>query len=322
MMKTQYKSETTMKALFIIITLAVSIMVTSCSSSTPSAAPLTNYRSGSDGMAVTFVSKMPPQQIKEKSTFGVGIQLSNKGAYDINNGILVLSGYDPSLVTINQGQGYSQSYNIKENINLQGKSGFNPTGSMDMVFFEGSSKELPASSTKQDITFVATMCYPYETIASSDICIITDVANLASTIKPVCAVSDVINIQPQGAPVNVAKIEPTIFNENGDLQAKLKIYVVNSQKGEVRSKDSYFKDCKGPALKTEDVNRVLIQAYIGNKKMDCPDYVIVISGKDTNYAECTTTIDRQQQNYLTTLRVVLDYGYVTTQSNKVTITKE
>ena len=78
---------------------------------------------------------------------------------------------------------------------------------------------------EEGFIILATLCYPYQTIASTDVCVVSDLQNLVEAVKPICVPKDTITLGAQGAPVGVSKIEQTIYDDNDQLKAKFKIYV-------------------------------------------------------------------------------------------------
>jgi len=122
------------KAVFFIILIAI-LFVIGCTTTSDNNKPNTIYV-GTQGIVMSFVAQNPPSEIFEGSPMTVLIDYSNKGAIDIKNGRLYLTGYDSSYI-------FGSSSKV-ENLNgLKGKSLLNPVGEERLAEFTSNSVNKP-----------------------------------------------------------------------------------------------------------------------------------------------------------------------------------
>ena len=62
------------------------------------------YHIGTEGLVIVVVKDMPPDIVFENSEFVVGIELENKGAYDVSDGVVAIVGLDPKYTKIEKEQ--------------------------------------------------------------------------------------------------------------------------------------------------------------------------------------------------------------------------
>ena len=291
-------------------------LISSCKSRSSDALPELDYRAGSSGITIKYLTDITPSQIDEGETFILGMKVTNEGAADVDVVNFVLSGYNSA---------YFPTVDPREipQFSMKGKSKYDPVGEEKILTFN--IKNLKAPTENYEAVFLSTVCYKYKTIATTDICIVTDVAELTKLVKPPCTAKSSISLSSQGAPVTVTKVEPNIYKDRDILKADFKIYIDNKGKGNVRLKESFDKECTGSsALKKEDINNVSVKVYLGNEKICEGSYMIKKQGlgeKTDNYYKCSTIIQQNIESYLTFLKVDLDYGYVQTESKKIKVKK-
>src|SRR3989338_2258133 len=75
-----------------IMILIVVLFILGCTGQNKDSGPITDvdiYK-GTEGLVMKFLENAPPDEIFEESLFGAGIELENRGAFNIENGYLSL----------------------------------------------------------------------------------------------------------------------------------------------------------------------------------------------------------------------------------------
>jgi hypothetical protein len=287
---------------------------------------------GTEGLKMEFLETMPPEKIFEKAPFPVSVQLKNKGASDIKDGVLAL-GIEEDYMRLAENQ-------VKVPFNIEGKSIVNLEGGEKIINWGMESRNIESQSESHISTILATACYTYKTNISTSICIDPDVYSLKRDIKS-CTVKDVTFSKGQGAPIAVTKVETQMlpdFDGQPDFDDKIVkpqiiIYIENKGNGEVINLENYKKVCSKEALEYRDYNTIFIEAFLSGKEMDCTPkedflnevekrgYIRLKSKKDIIRCVLEEGLSQNKPSYTTPLKIVLSYGYTFTISKDVTIEK-
>ncbi|MBN2367626.1 hypothetical protein JXC34_01305 [Candidatus Woesearchaeota archaeon] len=156
-----------------------------------------NWRTGSEGIKMNFVSNSPPAEVLNGQEVNVIVEYTNKGAQDLYNAFFYLTGYDSTILPFTMTDSPS--------LPLYGKSAFNPDGSYsDFVGWRATANPpSDVDSLQQDI--LVTACYSYSTIANPEICI--DPKKYEYTDTASCSF-DVRNLgSSQGGPIAVSAVK-------------------------------------------------------------------------------------------------------------------
>lgn len=243
---------------------------------------------------------------------------------------------------------------------ILGKSLWNPQGGREMIKYQAKTKNIGAQSTRHESLILSTACYEYATAATETICIDTDVTETSSFME-VCEAEE-INLQDQGAPVAITKIETYMLPKTSDdyeqyVQPQFLIYVENKGEGRVINKAKTEDACTAAPLQKKDYNAIFLQSltlstdmwsyhfngydtstgkeiYLGDADTDtieCTPNPLILSDDKYDYFRCTLKQDiaeisyelrASQPSYTTPLGISLSYGYVETRSKDVTIVRE
>lgn len=297
------------KAVFAAITLL--LLITACVSPSKQQTPQPeNYRTGNQGLRITFVANMPPARVFDTDDLNAVIEVENLGAY-ATKGVadrIYLSGFDPAIIT-----GIRTTGELIPP--LEGKTAYTQKGTSDRVAFQGIPAMLSAKRIdKYPIKLLATACYEYETIASTSICIDPNPYSTTITQKA-CAPTNPSVGGGQGGPIAVTGIQL----EPAPGMTRLKIDVANVGGGEAFKPGlSTLQKCS-PYTQGLEFNEInLVQVY----DISLPRYSIInscrpldqgnmrlINNKATIYCEINT---RGQSTYTTPLTIRLGYGYRST----------
>ncbi len=275
------------------------------------------FQKGYGGLTLKFLQNAPPDEVFEKSSFKVGVEYYNDGAYDINEGIIKVMAFAP----------FSISGESTREIMLKAKSLNNPLGSRSNFIVDVNSDNFPASSFNQvDGTIQILACYRYETEALEPVCIDTDPFNQKQSKKP-CRVSDITLSGGQGAPISIDKIEVSMMPHSDQTRVKptFRIYISNNGNGiPVRASD-YATLCQtGTAADQQDtINTIEYTVKLGGSYLECSPDEIHLKDNEENYITCwlSSGIPLTQPTYLEPLEIKLSYGYTVSLKKEVRMVK-
>ena len=265
------------------------------------------FRSGSQGIYMQFVTNLPPPKVFDREPLNVMVQVENRGTANVGGiGLdsIYLSGFDNNIITGIPFDGVDIPM-------LEGRGPYLPQGGIDTVSFRGIIQPLGTRRIdKYQPTLLATACYHYQTIASAQVCI--DPNPYAPTsVQKVCTPSTV-GTGSQGAPIAVTSVEVVPSPQ----KTRFKISISNVGGGDVFRPGVQFLTKCNP--------------YVGGLGFNEVDFVrivdVVISGqhiKDSckpagefvrltnNQAQLFCEFDAPpgQSAFLTPLEIELDYGY-------------
>ncbi|MBI4140294.1 hypothetical protein HY485_00495 [Candidatus Woesearchaeota archaeon] len=276
-----------------------------------------SFRSGSEGLRISFMENLPPPRLFDNEDFNAVIQIENRGAADVGapGDKIYLSGFDPSIIA-----GVSTfGMQIPP---LRGKDPVTQQGDVDTVFFKGMVALLKDRGiTQLPIKLLTTACYSYETLASPQVCI--DPTPFSPSLKQkVCTAQNVAS-GTQGAPVAVTSVE--VLPSPGST--KFKIHVSNVGGGRVfRYGMSALSKCSPftEGLSFNELDYVEVQDVIVSgvsikntcRAMD-QNNVPLRGGQGVFYCEFNRL--RGSSAYLTPLIIKLRYGYETSLLKNVDI---
>ncbi|MBW2992430.1 hypothetical protein KY345_04400 [Candidatus Woesearchaeota archaeon] len=272
------------------------------------------YHKGFKGVEVEFVKGQPPTNVWENTDFPITLKIQNKGAYDIDIGLLAITG-NLYFIADEAQQGIS--------FELEGKSQFNPEGEFGFEKFSAT-----AGTVEDDTTdsFFVVACYPYKTYASATICINPRVLEIDKAPEGECEVKTISLSGGQGAPVAVTKVEEEITPMGPDvLKLSLKIYVSNKGGGKVVSteRNVYENGCRGGPIGVEDIGLINVDDIrFSGYRLGGGEYIIECPNLKGNkfrldssgefIIECFANLDLLTIGsvaFTTPLLVELGYGY-------------
>ncbi len=296
-----------------ILLIMIILFVVGCSQTSGPSATITNedIHKGNLGLVMSFLENMPPLEVYENDVFPIGIELENKGAFDISVGDLLLNLEEDNLEL--------QKGGIKESIMLKGKSVGNPKGEFDIISFLAKAKEIGRETEIMTSNIIATACYKYRTVFSKNICVDTDFYNLKRG-KKACNAQDLFFSSGQGAPVSIVKVEPNMVEEDGVIKPRFALYIENVAKGEVVNHNSVENMCSDEEINPNDLNHIEVEAYLSETPLVCEPSPIKLQNQE-KVVRCVLEegISKDVQSYTTILTVNLDYGYTDTISKRVDI---
>ncbi|NQV08794.1 hypothetical protein HQ529_03005 [Candidatus Woesearchaeota archaeon] len=282
---------------------------------------------GDDGLALQFAKNNPPTKIYYTSAgtpFNVIVELRNRGAHQIDDAYLYLTGYDKNII---QDTRITPGGSLPVTFDLEPVTNFNPEGGYETVEVENTILNWPEGTDSYKPTIRASVCYRYETVANPVICIDPHPFSSLSEDKP-CRVRNSYDYSGQGAPVAITGVE----QEGTEDLLHLKIQVQNMQvRGVVYDEDKYNPD-RGPDssscpfnLQYKDINKVDYDdpdfSGSGTKPqlIECkPDSPIrLVDNKATIF--CKFSMPETDEIYQSPVNIRLHYGYLNYEEMSVDI---
>ena len=222
---------------------------------------------GTEGVAIEFMPNIPPKKIYEDQSFTVVVKLHNRGAYSLNG----TNNYNFGVVQLDYDPLYFTEIQRSTEFVLMGKSMDYPKGDilLQEVSFMTANKILGTRvAPKSKIT--ASVCYPYETTLSKEVCIDQDFLKIQK--NPVCTNPGIYSLSSQGAPIAITKIEADMLPMGGDIvQPVFRITLKNVGKGLVITKKQGMRtvDLCSPVRTDSNPNNyniLKVQAWLGSEE--------------------------------------------------------
>ncbi|MEM2121738.1 MAG: hypothetical protein QXU20_03735 [Candidatus Woesearchaeota archaeon] len=295
-----------LRVLCVIFISLLIILFTGCSSE--SGISIFNPYVGTQGLEVNFMKSAPPEFVFEDSTFHIGFELENKGALNIEKGIITIGFSDIPGLTVD-----------KKTINFELKGKKERRSIYGEKKYEVISAKAPKLEGKAQSDFLINMiaCYQYSTFLQTSICVNPDPFNP----KPENCNPSPVQFSSQGSPIAITKVEQSVIPVS-EKQSKLMftIYIKNVGNGFVTLKDSYHKICNNIPLKVQEVDALEVSAKLGHEDLTCsPKKVVLKEGE--GYVTCYSKPSDIQPSYKTALSVKADFGYFYSQTKNVLVYK-
>src|SRR3989338_6190907 len=321
-----------MKINKLFLTIFILLLVAGCGTSSTTAKKDIDLRVGAEGLKIEFLKNTPPAKIFEESVFPVIVKVKNNGAYSIkDNEAAVLSlgvekDYTKKVSLLAAGSVQPLSAGNAALFKLEGKTKINPKGEEQVISYNVQAGKVDPQSEAHPSTVIATVCYPYESVLESSVCIDTDVVNLRPS-KKVSQTQDIVFSNGQGAPVAVTKIEinmlPTLAEGQNELSGKIRpqflIFIENKGQGIVIKKESVMDFCTKSETSHANLNIVYVDVYLAGQKLECQlekkvgsdelGHIKLLDKKDIIRCVFKDGIEASRDTYLSPLKVVLKYGY-------------
>jgi len=319
-----------------ILTLVVIITIISISGcqSAPQKIFDTEVYHGTDGLLLDFAKNMPPEDITDKVTFQIGVELRNKGTTNIEGGYLSLINFYPDqMVLLDESK--------VKSINLDGKSIYNSEGGYDLKTFTIENKGLPVNQRSEaNFLFKTIACYKYKTTASVNVCI-KPVNFGVSTGTINCEVKNEDISGGQGAPVAITRVEESLLPSTDDKTGKTtytgiyKILIENVGKGHIVNPYYYGNECTQesyPKMGNYDViKNENLQVSLSNNLLTCSPISSIktsgglsglLSGNTGFFTVCNANLGELNDAYTTPMTISLEYGYVSEETQKTVFVKK
>ena len=293
-----------------ILILIILIFVIGCQ---PAPQPVEESQTGDVGVVASFIPDAPPEEVIEKiGALPVVIDIENKGAFDIQDGIITIIADEPIEV--------EEEYQL---ISLRGKGAYAAEGERTRKAIAATVGSIPGAGVSFESSISATFCYPYETEAKLNVCIDTDPYGLKKREK-VCEIGEESVSGGQGGPIGITRIvtEAALDKNEKAVVPSFKIYIENLGDGELLRQDAVEKACKGQ-LEREDFDEIEVEAKLAGKKLVCDKKRVKLKEGET-FIRCKLEegVSKGLGTYISPLYVRMQYGYRFTIRQPIRVYKE
>ncbi len=267
-----------------------------------------DLHAGADAVKVDFVANAPPESVYEQTPIPLVVLLKNDGAYDIINGYLALA-VDKYISLVSE---------PVTAFNLAGRTPYTPQGESQYINFIANAIALDPQSQIHSAEIRATVCYPYKTQATANVCVDTAIYRPNVRDKP-CEVKS-LKFSGQGAPVGISRVDTNMIPAQGDMVIpEFIIYIDNLGKGLVVDSGRILDACSGFALGQPFYNIVKVNARLSDMPLSCTRELKLLK-KGTNFIRCVgSPLSMRLGTYPSPLMIKVDYGYVQSVSKIIKI---
>lgn len=276
------------------------------------------YIGGTDGLAISFTENAPPDTVydkpegEESNPFSISIKVENKGEYDVpaDEYKMTLTGVDFTSFGISP----ELVQDVPKDTTLERvRRSVGEVIPGTYVFFDFNELAYQSAVTGQSgpYNIRAALCYPYQTEASSKVCILQDLYGRSGR-TPLCKANEDKSVENSGAPVQVTSLKESIVGEN-KIMLTFKVEHVGD------SKDVVFDSADGSCdlTKTAQQNKVGVDVKVGNMAEDKISCSGLSGGKANmvggNPAEVRCTVDLGDKENIVDqevpVTITLDYNY-------------
>jgi len=262
------------------------------------------YHKGTQALTLRFLPQMPPNIVYSGDVMDVIVEISNKGAYNVEYGEIYLTGFDTSIIPI-FGENTLQ-------FSVDGKNEYNHEGSKTIVQEELVDITLPEGVDKYNTQIEAIACFDYQTTATIPICVDP---NPRINTHDACHATDVGGGGGQGAPVAITSVQV----EPGYEKLRLILTIRNAGNGIVIDGDvcpfGYrYEELGNVYYDTPEISGILL---------DCePNGMIkLVDGSAKIYCS-TNDLDANQAAFKSPLTMKLDYGYKSSTRTSLEVRSE
>ncbi len=323
---------------FWILMLVMVLMLTSCRGGS-----MENYNpyEGQNGLVPEFASNAPPDAVYENTPFPVKLGVHNMGAANVHyDDLLITFSGDPLYINIPvEVQQYEPTIHDPESELIRGRSLGWPDGEKKIfsvpAFYSFFVKPVYGTRQKPETDLAASICYKYNTLATSDVCIDTNVYYANEREQP-CVQQDVSFSNGQGAPITVTDIEvqsfPVVDNLLGteSIRPHFTIHFRDVGDGRLIGPASLPMDtaCFLKGIPSEQINTVKLDAWLLGTKLECQPGELIKMFDGEGVARCTVPsnnlndpIYASKQNFQSVLIVNLTYMYKTATTKTLEVNR-
>lgn len=250
------------------------------------------YHKGTQGLEMNFVKSLPPEEIFEGNDFVIGLELKNKGASDIEQGRLLVYGFEV---------GYFTLMPDKIEFDVEGKKPGLTEGGYSIANFQAKSVGMPEIVKTYSAPFTVRAFYRYATEAGAEVCINPNIYSYIENANAVCTPAAVKLSGGQGAPVAITKIEQTTSPSGTDFKVNFIVYFKNAGKGEVFG-----------AVYVDEV-------LLGDETLECAPSSVALKGTEEKSIICSTMTSLSKGAYLAPILVRLEYDYTSSLSKTIKV---
>ena len=237
-----------MKQYLFISFLVLIVLVSGCK--TQDTKKIGTFTGGTEGVIVSFVNLAPPSSFSQGDNVRLKILLNNKGETRIQTGNAKVRIFGVNLENFGLQSAYRSTLGP-----LEAQGEFTAQGGEQEIDF-GQIRYTPSIINQETFTLRARLCYPYQTIAKTDVCVQSLVTQESE--GEVCSLAGekVVAGSISGAPVQITSItEQTRSND----QVRFDIKIENKGTGQVYSIDKKCEDLDKDEIRFDAKDKVKVK---------------------------------------------------------------
>jgi len=236
------------KQVFFLSFLFVVLIVSAC---TPKEKEKTGtFIGGTEGVQISFVNLAPPSSFTQGDNVRLKVLLKNKGETRVQTGNAKVRIFGVNLENFGLTSAYRSTIGP-----LEAQGEFTAQGGEQEIDF-GQIRYTPAIINQETFTLRARLCYPYQTIAKTDVCIQSLITQESQ--GGICSLAGekVVPGSVSGAPVQITSItQQTRSND----QVRFDIKIENKGTGEVFSIDSRCENLDNDVERLDAKDKIKVQ---------------------------------------------------------------
>jgi len=272
---------------------------------------------GKKGLEIEFLDSTP-DEVYEDSDFFTRLNIRNVGAYSIadesNPGFAALT-TDKFYLQYDAWTDFDRSFT------LTGVSNIYPRGDFTLLDLPEFHVPILRGNIQNPKTEVfISVCYPYQTLFTDNVCVDFDVYDLDERAK-VCHAEERIYSQGQGAPVAITKIVPVVRQDNNKVIPEYFITVENVGNGMVAMPKNETDTCDEIAKGQRDLGVINLRASLSNRTLNCVPSRLKLIDDEVEFRCSAINGIIGTTNYFTSLTIILNYYYIESLSIEFDITR-
>ncbi len=292
------------------ILLALMLFISGCSGFSPRPYQ-TDYHTGRDGIVLEFLPNSPPEEVIEGSILPVYLSLSNEGAFTLNesaHGVISFSFTETFLELMPNTAPESWDIVPAEGA-FFGKSMMYPQGEQRFHLLPSLfAVNLPGQISNPPVIVSASLCYPYKTILSDEICI--DTTPMTGDVRrKVCELEDKSYPQGQGGPVAITSVDFEMQQYGLHMRPVLFIEVQNVGGGRVLAPADPSVACQDQGSMSRQWNHVIVKASLSGEELTCVNDGLMDLNNGIIRCYMQSGGFGAHLNYYANLEITLDYVY-------------
>jgi hypothetical protein len=282
-----------MKLIHALLTLGILVLAGCSALNLSNPSNVVNYKTGTSGLELELLQNLPPKQMIEGSPFRIAVKIQNRGAYDSRKGNIQIIGLSEAWTPL--------TFPEIQLPPLTGRSLEAPEGEIFVAEFTGRNIALPARVSDYRSKFWAVAQYDYETVAQANVCINSEILELANSPES-CKPTGRISLGSQGAPITISKVEQVITPIDSTALIEYTFTIENNGNGYLNSPITFQ------------------EARLANRRMTCTPKTLEPEDLEDKRNQVTCRVSEPISSpYTTTISAALDYTYSTIEKGEFVI---
>lgn len=234
-----------MKKILILPIIILVIALSGCDQGEPTQNATTTgtaYVGGSEGLELSFLANAPPSTVFDKpedgslSPFDISVKIENKGEYTVLKGKynMKISGIDPKSFGKTSISDFKVIGDVDDLVETRRSGGETIAGTFTILSIDQIAYVYPVSGQIGPFNLRSSVCYEYQTEASSTVCVLEDLLGTTGR-EGLCKPTESKNVENSGGPIQVRSFEESVTGKES-IALTFKVQHVGG------SKDLVFKN--------------------------------------------------------------------------------